>query len=119
MHSGRTGMKFDKLQKRILITLLILCLVTPLGIIMPMFFNTGKAWGEWSAATIRDFIGYVPEGLARYSDAWKAPLPDYLSAAGNSMAHRSGFYIVSGIFGATLAFVIMLLISKLVIRNEK
>jgi PDGLE domain len=113
-------MKTDKLQKRILVILLVLCLLTPAGILLPAFFNAGDAWGEWSAQTLKELTGYVPEGLARYSDVWKAPLPDYMTGDGEkSVVHQSGFYIVSGIFGATLTYGIMLLISRLIIKNGK
>jgi cobalt/nickel transport protein len=111
-------MKMDKLQKKILITLLILCLITPAGILLPMFFNAGDAWGEWSAQTVEDLVGYVPRGLAKYSELWKAPLPDYTVSSGEtSVVRQSGFYIVSGIFGATITFVVMLIISRLIVRN--
>ncbi len=111
-------MKMNKLQKRILIILLLLCIITPLGILLPVFFNAGDAWGEWSAQTVKDMIGYVPKGLAKYSDVWKAPLPDYtINSEDTSIVHQSGYYIVSGIIGATVTYVVMLLISKLIVRN--
>ncbi|MDP3002662.1 MAG: PDGLE domain-containing protein [Bacteroidales bacterium] len=110
----------NKLQKRILIILLLLCIITPLGILLPVFFNAGDAWGEWSAQTVKDMIGYVPKGLAKYSDVWKAPLPDYtINSEDTSIVHQSGYYIVSGIIGATVTYVVMLLISKLIVRNGK
>jgi cobalt/nickel transport protein len=113
-------MKLDKLQKKILIVLLLLCLITPVGILLPMFFNAGDAWGEWSAQTVKDLIGYVPQGLAKYTDVWKAPLPDYTINNGDtSVVHQSGYYIVSGIIGATLTYVVMLLITKLIVRRGK
>jgi predicted PurR-regulated permease PerM len=113
-------MKINKLQKRILVILLVLCLITPVGILLPMFFDAGDAWGEWSAQTIKELTGYIPRGLAKYSDAWNAPIPDYtLNSEDKSVVHQSGFYIVSGIIGATLAYVVMLVISNLIIRNEK
>ncbi len=113
-------MRLDKLQKRILVFLLLLCLITPVGILLPAYFNAGDAWGEWSAQTLNDLVGYVPQGLAKYSDVYNAPLPDYtLNAGDKSVAHQSGYYIVSGIIGATLTYVVMLVISKLLLRNEK
>jgi cobalt/nickel transport protein len=113
-------MKLDRLQKKILITLLLLCLLTPLGILIPMFFDAGDAWGEWSAQTIKDLVGYVPAGLQKYADTWNAPLTDYtVNIADKSIAHQSGYYIVSGIIGAVAVFVVMLLISKLLVRNDK
>jgi predicted PurR-regulated permease PerM len=113
-------MKLDKLQKKILVILLLLCLITPTGILLPMFFNTGNAWGEWSAQTLKDLVGYVPKGLARYSDLWEAPIPGYsIASGGSSVVHQSGFYIVSGILGATVTYVVMLIISKLIVRSGK
>ena len=113
-------MKINRLQKRIMILLLILCLLTPAGILLPVFFDAGDAWGEWSAQTVKELVGYVPGGLAKYTDVWKAPLPDYSANGRNtSITHRSGYYIVSGIFGATLAYIVTLLISGLIVKNEK
>jgi cobalt/nickel transport protein len=110
----------NKLQKRILIILLLLCLITPIGILLPMFFNAGDAWGEWSAQTLKELVGYVPQGLSKYTDLWNAPLHDYTINAGDkSVVHQSGFYMVSGIFGATLSYIVMLLLSKLIIKNGK
>jgi cobalt/nickel transport protein len=114
------GEGMNKLQKKILIILLSLCLITPIGILLPVFFNAGDAWGEWSAQTVNDLIGYVPEGLAKYSDVWKAPIPDYtVNSADPSIVHQSGYYIVSGIIGATAAYAVMIVISKFIVRNGK
>jgi cobalt/nickel transport protein len=111
-------MKLDKLQKKILIFLLFLCLITPIGILLPAFFNAGNAWGEWSARTVKELIGYVPQGLAKYTDIWKAPLPDYsLNNSDISVVHQSGYYIVSGVFGATVTYIVVLLISRLIVKN--
>ena len=111
-------MEISKLQKKILIILLLLCLIAPLGIVIPAFFNAGEAWGEWSAQTVKELVGYVPQGLAKYSDVWKAPLPGYTMNAGDkSVMHQSGYYIISGIIGATITYIVMLLISKLIVRN--
>jgi hypothetical protein len=108
----------NKIQKKILVILVILCLLTPVGILIPAYFNTGEAWGEWSASTVKEMVGYVPKGLAKYSEIWKAPIPDYNGKnLDRSLAHKSGYYIVSGIIGATFAYIAMLLVSKLIVRN--
>jgi len=121
MLSGKEGrMKIDKLQKKILILLICLCLITPIGILLPLFFNTGHAWGEWSAQTVKELVGYVPSGLAKYSDIWEAPLTDYTMNKGDtSVVHQSGYYIVSGLTGATITYIVMLLISGVIVRNGK
>jgi hypothetical protein len=111
-------MRMNKLQKKILIILLLLCMITPIGVLLPVFFNTGDAWGEWSAQTVKELAGYVPKGLSKYSDLWKAPVPGYsVNRKDSSVAHRSGYYLVSAIFGATVTYIVMLLISRLIIRN--
>lgn len=113
-------MKFNKFQKKILIILLILCLITPVGIFLPMAFDAGDAWGEWSAETVKDLVGYVPEGLEKYSDTWTAPVPDYsIDSNDESLAHQSGYYIISGIIGVVITLFVTLLLSKLVIKNEE
>jgi hypothetical protein len=113
-------MKMDKLQRKILIVLLSLCIITPVGILLPMFFNAGNAWGEWSAQTVKDLVGFVPQGLAKYTDIWKAPLSGYsINLNDTAVIHKSGYYIVSGILGATITYLVMLLISRLILRNEK
>jgi cobalt/nickel transport protein len=119
MLSGKE-VKMDKLQRKILIILLLLCLITPAGILLPMAFDAGDAWGEWSARTLKDLIGYVPGGMEKYTDLWKAPLTDYtLNGSDKSMVRQSGYYIVSGVFGATAAYIVMLLISRFIVKNGK
>jgi cobalt/nickel transport protein len=113
-------MKINKLQKKILVFLLALCIITPLGIILPVYFNAGDAWGEWSANTVKELIGYVPHGLEKYSDIWKAPLKGYTISGGEIQpGHRSGYYIVCGLAGATITYIVMLVISRLIVRNEE
>jgi cobalt/nickel transport protein len=112
------GLKMNKLQKKILVVLLLLCLITPVGILFPAFFNAGDAWGEWSAQTVKELVGYVPKGLEKYSDIYKAPIPGYtVNTKDRSIMHKSGFYIVSGLLGATITYVVMLLITKIIVRN--
>lgn len=111
-------MKLTKPQKKILFILIGLTLLTPIGILLPMVFNAGDAWGEWSAETMKDLLGFVPAGLQQYSGIWNAPISDYtLNGADNSMVHQSGYYVVSGIFGATLTYIVTLLISKFIVKD--
>ena len=113
-------MRINKLHKRILVFLLVLCLATPAGILIPAVFDAGDAWGEWSAITVKDMLGYVPRGLEKYTHTWKAPLPDYsLNAHDASEVHQSGYYIVCGIFGAAITYSVLLIITQMVSGNEK
>jgi hypothetical protein len=108
----------NKLQKKILIALVIITLLTPVGILLPMAFNAGDAWGEWSAETVKGLIGYVPEGLQRYTDTYHAPLTDYtVNAADTSVTHQSLYYILSGLLGAALVLGVTLLITKVIVKK--
>jgi len=65
-------------------------------------------------------VGYVPQGLAKYTGIWKAPLPDYSIGSGDSsLVHQSGYYMVTGLFGATVTYLVMYLLSTLIIRRGK
>jgi cobalt/nickel transport protein len=109
----------NKLQKRILIFIVILTLLTPVGILLPMFFNAGDAWGEWSAETVKNMIGYVPQGLAKYTDSYKAPLTDYSANSNDPSAlHQSGYYILSGVIGVIIILVVMFVISKIIVKKN-
>ena len=109
-----------KTQKHLWIGLLIMALITPVGILLPEIFNSGGAWGEWSTEALEKLLGYVPEGLKRYADIWKAPLPDYNQGGeGASAAQKLISYIISGITGALAAAGIIYIISKMLRRNEK
>jgi cobalt/nickel transport protein len=110
----------NKLQKKILVFLLVLALLTPVGIFLPMLFNAGDAWGEWSAETVKELVGYVPEGLQKYSDTYTAPMPDYtLNSKDSSVTHQSLYYILSGIAGVALTLGVTILLSKLIIKKKE
>ena len=121
MHiTGVMHMKPNDLQRKILYFLLLLCFLTPVGILLPMVFHTGDAWGEWSARTIHDLLGFVPKGLAKYSGVWNAPLRDYAANLHDkSVVHQTGYYLVSAVAGTTVTYIVMLLISKWIIKNGK
>lgn len=109
----------NKTAKKILIALLILVLLTPVGIFLPMFFDAGDAWGEWSAETVESMIGYVPQGLQHYSTTYSAPLPDYsLDAEDPSVARQSLYYILSGLIGAALTLGVTWGIAKLLVKRK-
>lgn len=121
MLSGKQlKMKPDRLRKRILIILLTLCIIMPAGILLPMYFNAGNGWGEWSARTMNDLIGYVPEGLKKYTALWNAPLSEYsINSGDKSPVHQSGYYIVSGIIGATAVYLVTIILSRIIVRKRK
>lgn len=90
----------NKLTKKMALGLLTLTLLSPLGLLLPKMFDGGDAWGEWSTETVAKDNGYVPKGMAKDANLWKAPVPDYnLGNEDDPMWKQSGFYIVSGLIG--------------------
>lgn len=63
--------------KPLIIGLVLMLVFVPLGLLA-----TGTAWGEWSPDEIKNELGFVPEGLERFSRVWNGVLPDYLSGDG-------------------------------------
>ncbi len=109
-----------KSQKKLWIGLLILTLLTPLGIILPEKFKAGGAWGEWAPAELGKLIGYVPKGLKRLADLWKAPVPDYnFSREGASLTTQVLSYLVSGLIGVLVVGLAIYVIAKVIVKNEK
>ena len=109
-----------KSQKKLWIGLLILSLLTPLGVILPEKFKAGGAWGEWGPAELEKLIGYVPKGIKRLTDLWKAPVPDYnFGGEGASTTVQVLSYLVSGLIGVLAVGLVIYLISKVIVRNEK
>lgn len=101
--------------RRIAILLAVLVLLSPLGLYLPAKFGAGSAWGEWSADEIGKIAGYVPSQLSRLGSIWRAPMPDYAlgSGEGQSLRALSVAYVVSGLVGAALVVLFVLLFRKL------
>lgn len=109
-----------KSQKKLWIGLFILTLLTPLGVILPAKFKAGGAWGEWGPEELEKLVGYVPEGLKRLTDLWKAPVRDYnFGGEGASMAVQVISYIASGLIGILATALVIYMISRLLLKHEK
>jgi hypothetical protein len=107
-------------QKRLWIGLIVLAFLSPLGIILPEMFKSGDAWGEWSTETLQKALGYVPEGLRKYTDIWKAPASDYsFGGQGVTFAQQILYYILSGLLGILIAGLVVYILSKLLVKHEK
>ncbi len=91
-------------SRRLWMALLLLALLSPLGLYLPSLLRAGSAWGEWGADEVRQMIGYVPAGMARAADIWKAPLARYAlpGAAGASSVWLAVGYLVSALVGIGL-----------------
>lgn len=90
--------------------LLFLCLLAPLGLLA-----SGDAWGEWGADVLEKMLGYIPKGILKYSEFWKAPLPDY------SISGISEFvgYILSALLGVLLVVALTWLLGKCLFRQDR
>lgn len=87
-------------NKRLIIGLVVLLILVPIGIYLPVLFKAGDAWGEWSVETIKENLGFAPEGMQKDTGLWKAPISDYsLGNENDSIAKQSMHYIISGIVG--------------------
>ena len=100
--------------------IIILAVITPLGFIIPEYFKSGAAWGEWDIDEIKNFIGYIPEGLSRLSSIWKAPMPDYAFKGWEEkgLLHLSFAYIISAIVGIGVIVILVIGISKIFVKKE-
>ncbi len=108
--------KHVKSNAKLWIGLLIFMILTPLGLLA-----AGTAWGEWGTKEIKGLVGYVPKGLARLSDIWHAPLPDY-SFRGWEEApflKSSLAYIVSALVGVAIVVAIVYLLGRFLAKKEE
>lgn len=102
------------------IALGVMALLSPLGLILPDHFKAGDAWGEWGADEMQKMVGYVPEGLKKLSDVWKAPFPDYAFQGWEEkgLTHLSLAYIFSGVLGAGLIALIAWWVGKKLSKKD-
>jgi hypothetical protein len=109
-----------KNTKKYWIALGVMALLSPLGLILPDHFKAGDAWGEWGADEMQKMVGYVPEGLKKLSDVWKAPFPDYAFQGWEEkgLTHLSLAYIFSGVLGAGLIALIAWWVGKKLSKKD-
>ncbi len=105
--------------KKIWVAIAILAILSPLGIIVPKLFNAEGTWGEWGIDKIEKLAGFVPEGMKRIGERWKAPLSDYgLPGQSGTLGNRSIGYVISAIIGVAFVAGIMYLLTKLLVRKK-
>ena len=106
-------------MKKLWIGLAVLIVLSPLGLILPAHFKAGSAWGEWSAEEMNRLVGYMPLGLKKLADLWRAPVPDYAlkGSEGNGISHLSLAYILSALAGVVIIIGVAFLIGKLLTRK--
>ncbi len=83
--------------------MLILVVLSPIGLLLPQWFNAGDAWGEWSPESVKEQLGFTPIGMEGDASTWIAPLPDYSNGnEKNSLAKNTIYYLLSGFIGISL-----------------
>lgn len=106
------------------IGLAVLMIGTPLGLIAG-----GTAWGEWSVqdltrpesrAEIARASGgnapvEVPRGLARWSELWRAPIPEYAPVF---LRGESAGYVLSAMFGVGMILSAALIVDGILWRRR-
>jgi cobalt/nickel transport system permease protein len=91
----------------------LLVLAVPLGLIA-----TGTAWGEWGTTELRQKLGYVPNGFARFGDWWKGLLPGYALPGGSGGGLAVAAYVLSALLGVGALVGVAWLIVHLVRRRQ-
>ncbi|MFO1057647.1 MAG: cobalt transporter CbiM [Dongiaceae bacterium] len=104
----------------------LLMILSPLGLLA-----AGTAWGEWGIEDFQDEAtrqaiarasgdvaapAVPPQGLARLSSIWTAPIPDY--APGFMQSEAFG-YILSAVVGCGLILLAFLLLSRILARRPQ
>ena len=110
----------SRFQKKLWIGLLIMAFLTPFGVYFPAKFKAGGAWGEWGTEELEKILGYVPAGLKKLADFWKAPVPDYnFGGETAALSTQVVSYIISAMIGIAVAAVLIYAITKFLFRHEQ
>ena len=98
----------------------ILILLSPLGLILPEKFKAGNAWGEWGADTFRELVGYIPKGLEKLSNLWRAPMPGYAFKGWGEkgLPQLSFAYIISAVIGIVITVALALIVGKILSKKD-
>jgi hypothetical protein len=117
---GNDAVNTMKITSKFWIGIAILAVLSPLGLLLPAKFKAGSAWGEWGVAQLQKITGYVPNGLAKLSMLWNAPMPDYAFKRweGKSLARLSFAYIISALAGIAVISLTAWLVGKLLVKKD-
>jgi cobalt/nickel transport protein len=107
-------------MKKMWLGLVVLALLSPVGIIIPDKFQAGSAWGEWGSDEIQKMVGFVPQGMQKLADIWRAPMPDYAFKGWEEagLAMLSLAYVISAAVGIGIIVAITMLLGKMVKQKE-
>lgn len=100
---------------RLIKCLIIIAILTPVGLLVPMYFGAGSAWGEWAPDEVGEMVGFVPAQMARLASLWQAPLPDYAIPGREEPGPgaQSLHYIFSALAGMAVVWALSLGVGKL------
>lgn len=101
-------------RKKLWLSIAVLIILTPIGLLLPKLFKAGGAWGEWNADQLKDLIGYIPSGLNKLSGLWRAPVHDYLFRGLDKGAAAYVSYLLSGLFGVVVIVAVVYIFGKIV-----
>jgi len=98
----------------------ILMVLSPLGLLVPAYFRSGAAWGEWGVDELKELAGYIPKGLERLASLWRAPIPDYAfkCCEGKSLLCQSCAYMLSAAMGILATAAVIFLLGSLLRRKK-
>ena len=91
----------------------LLLLLTPLGVL-----DRGVAWGEWAPDEIRTKLGFVPQGMGRTADWWRALFSGYhVTLFGTGRGSEAVGYVVCALLGSALVYLLAMAGAKLLSRT--
>jgi cobalt/nickel transport system permease protein len=99
----------------------VLALLSPLGIVLPWLFGAKSAWGEWTPRELERLIGFVPAGVERLGEVWRAPFPEYAFAglAQGGLLLSSLAYLVSAALGIAAVVLCVRVCGRLMAMSEE
>ncbi|MDD5096963.1 MAG: cobalamin biosynthesis protein [Candidatus Omnitrophica bacterium] len=108
-----------KIISKIWIFIGILIVLSPLGLLLPEHFKAGAAWGEWGVDEIQKLVGYIPQGLAKLSSIWSAPIPDYAFKGweGKPLISLSLAYVFSASLGVLICVGVVFILGKFLTKK--
>jgi len=108
-----------KTTTKLWIFIAVLALVSPLGLLLPEYLKSGSAWGEWSGEELSKLSGYLPEGLAKLSGLWNAPMPDYSigTAQDKGPVSFSIAYVISAITGIAVIVIVIFIWGRFFVKK--
>lgn len=101
--------------KSLYIIFAIIILLTPLGLLAH-----GGAWAEWGIDEVKNMVGYVPEGMSRFSEIIKGVLPDYgIPGFDKNFLQSSVGYIISAVVGIAIIVIVFAILGNFLGKTSK